>query len=104
MNNKVKFLIAIALLIPFYDLLAQEQPDIFRGIDDATDNIKTNYPKVRNFVWTMAGLVGVYGAFKVYAKFQNNDQDTTKAAGIYFCGFIFLVVAGFVINGSFINN
>jgi len=104
MNNKLKFLLVIALLIPFYDLLAQQSPSIFDGIDDATDNIKTNYPKIRNFLWAMSAIVGVYGAFKVYAKFHNQDQDTTKAAGIYFCGFIFLLVAGFIINGSFINN
>ncbi|MEM1003507.1 MAG: DUF4134 family protein [Bacteroidota bacterium] len=103
MNNKIKFILTLALIIPFHALFADNDPDIFRGVDQATEGIRTNYPKIRNFLWVLSGLVAAYGAFKVYTKFQNNDQDTTKAAGVYFCGFIFLLVSGFIINGSFIN-
>ena len=105
MNNKFKLLLFIALIaLPAVEIYPQDSLDPFAGLDDATDNIKTNYNRVRNFLWAVAGVIAAYGAVRVFSKYQSQDQDTTKAAALYGFGFVFFVIAGFVVQGTFINN
>lgn len=53
-------------------------------------NIANGLATILNVV---AGLVGLFGVFRVYSKYQNGDQDTNKAIGQFGGAFIFLIAA-----------
>lgn len=100
MNSKFKNVLLIVLLLVVNYATAQDP--LGEGLDQATNNLSSNFSKIRNFLYILSAVVASYGAIKVYGKFQNQDQDTTKAMGLYGFGFIFFFAAGYIIDATFL--
>lgn len=98
--KKKKLFLSLIILTCATTIYAQ---DLASGIDEATDELSSIFESVKNFLYILAAIVGVYGAFNVYSKYQSQDQDAAKSAAKYGFGFIFLMAAGFIIDAVFVN-
>lgn len=79
-------------------ILAQ---DLAGGIEQATEEIQTIIEPVKYFLYAIAAVIAVFGALRVYSKFQNQDNDVYKAAGTYGFAFIFLIAATYLVDSIF---
>lgn len=100
-NFKRKQVMLILVLLS--TAVASAQMDLSGGLDDATDELVDIFSSIKTFLYVLAAIVGVYGAFNVYSKYQSQDQDAAKAAAKYGFGFVFLMTAGLIIDAVFIN-
>jgi len=94
---KKRSLIISSLLLASY---ANAQ-DLAAGIADATAEMTAVFAPLKTFLYIMAAIVGIFGAVRVFNKFQNGDQDTNKAMGQWGFAFIFLIAAGIIISAVF---
>lgn len=100
--KRLKQLTVLTALVSTNFILAQSG-DLKSGIDDATEQVLEIVQPVKLFLYAIAAVIGVFGALRVYSKFQNQDNDVYKAAGTYGFAFIFLIAAGFIIDSLFTN-
>jgi Domain of unknown function (DUF4134) len=80
---------------------AQGNSDPTAGIAKATDLVNNFYTKLVNLIYAVAGCLAIYGAFRVFSKWQHGDQDTGKAAMAWFGAALFLIVAATVLKAFF---
>lgn len=71
------------------------------AIEDAQTQIKKYFAPVTVIIYIIAAIVGMIGAFKVYSKWQNGDQDVQKVAVGWFGSFLFLIIANTVLRSVF---
>lgn len=98
-NNKLIKLTVIAVLLS----VSAESQEIAQGLDQASDQLTGVFQSVKTFLFLLAAIVGIYGAFNVYSKYQSQDQDAAKAAAKFGFGFIFIMAAAFTIEAIFIT-
>lgn len=99
--NKKSLVLFIGLVL-LNAQISSAQMDLDQGLQDAADELESVIVPLRAFLYIIAAIVGIFGGIKVYTKFQNQDQDTTKAAGTYGFAFIFLMAAGYLIDAIFL--
>lgn len=99
MKLKKNFLTVLILLTISFSY----SQDLAGGIEEATDELQTVFTSIKAFLFVLAAIVGVYGGFNVYSKYQSQDQDAAKAAAKYGFGFIFLMASAFIVEAVFIN-
>lgn len=71
------------------------------GFAAATTQIKGYFPKAILLMYAVGALCGIIGAIKVYNKWNQGDQDTSKVASAWFGSCIFLIVVATVLKGFF---
>jgi hypothetical protein len=71
------------------------------GLSSAASGLTQLVAPIRTFLYVLAGIIGIYGAIRVYSKHQNGDQDTNKAMGQFGFAFVFLIAAGLVLSAMF---
>lgn len=99
MTNKQKQLLQImAIAISPYGVFAQATA----GIQKATTEIRAFFQPLTLLMYAIAAVIGVYGAIRVFNKWQAGDQDTQKALVQWLGAFIFVMVAASVIQ-SFVG-
>lgn len=94
---KKRIFILATLLFASYS----EAQDLADGITEATSQVVSIIEPIKTFFYALAAVVGFYGAFRVFTKHQNGDQDTQKAMGQFGFAFIFFIAAGYVIGAVF---
>ena len=72
------------------------------GINDATAAITNYFDPFTLLIYAIAAVVGLYGAIKVFSKWNSGDQDTQKSAMSWFGSCIFLVVVSTVLRAFFL--
>ena len=72
-----------------------------QGITDATNALSGYFDSVSNLILAIGAIVGLAGGIRVYTKWNNGDQDVTKAIMGWGGACIFLVLVGAVIKGVF---
>ncbi len=72
------------------------------GIQKATTEIRAFFQPLTLLMYAIAAVIGVYGAIRVFNKWQAGDQDTQKALVQWLGAFIFVMVAASVIQ-SFVG-
>lgn len=97
-NKTIISILAIGMIS--FNAMAQLS-NIGDAIDDATDEVRGWITPMTSLLWVFAALVASVGAYKVFQKYQNQDNDTLKAAMTFAGGFIFIVVANLVIKSVF---
>lgn len=75
--------------------------DLTNALNEGADDVKGVYQGLVKILNIIAGLVAIFGIFRVYSKYQNGDQDTNKAIAQFGGAFIFLIAAGFVVKTFF---
>ena len=100
-NSKRKqflLLTGTILLLISQQLLAQ---DGVAGIEEANTKVRGYFEVGCNLMYAIGAVVGLIGAVKVYQKWNQGDQDTSKVAASWFGSCVFLVVVATVIKSFF---
>ena len=71
------------------------------AISDAASQIAKYQESVKNLVYAIAAVVGIVGAFSVYFKMQNGDQDVKKTVMMTVGGCIALIALATAIPAFF---
>ncbi len=71
------------------------------GIQAADTEIRRYFGVGTQLMYGVGAILGLIGAVKVYSKWNQGDQDTSKVAASWFGSCIFLVVVATVIKGFF---
>lgn len=71
------------------------------GIQEATSKVRGYFATGTNLMYAIGAVSGLVGAIKVYNKWSNGDQDTSKVASSWFGACIFLVVVATVLKSFF---
>lgn len=71
------------------------------ALGTATEEIRGYMDGVQNIIYAIAGIVAIIGAFNVYTKMSNGDQDVKTAIMSWAGGIIFLLVVAQVIPTMF---
>lgn len=100
---KRKIFLLILLGMSTIDSFAQSGAGtrISTGLNDATSEAKGWVEPFTNFLWVLAAIVAIGGSYKVFQKYQAQDNDTMKAAMQFAGGFIFIIVANIFIKSVF---
>ncbi|WP_376780015.1 DUF4134 domain-containing protein [Sphingobacterium multivorum] len=88
----------VALTVIHYEAYAQ---DGVAGINEANQKVRSYFAAGTNLMYGVGALLGLIGAVKVYQKWNNGDQDTSKVAAAWFGSCVFLVVVATVIQSFF---
>lgn len=102
---KKNSIIVLGILLMGGTVLAQSGGANGAGLTNAlnagANDVKGVYSGLVNILNIIAGLVAMFGIFRVYSKYQNGDQDTNKSIAQFGGAFIFLIAAGFVVKTFF---
>lgn len=102
---KKNSIIVLVVLLIVGSMHAQSGGATGQGLTNAlnagANDVKGVYKGLVNILNIIAGLVAIFGIFRVYSKYQNGDQDTNKAIAQFGGAFIFLIAAGFVVKTFF---
>lgn len=71
------------------------------GIEEANARVRGYFEVGCNLMYAIGAVVGLIGAVKVYQKWNQGDQDTSKVAASWFGSCVFLVVVATVIKSFF---
>ncbi|TDQ73815.1 DUF4134 domain-containing protein [Sphingobacterium yanglingense] len=71
------------------------------GIQTANTQVRGYFEVGTQLMLAIGALVGLIGAVKVYTKWSQGDQDTSKVAASWFGSCIFLVVVSVIIKSFF---
>lgn len=62
-----------------------------QGIEDATSTFRSYITPIKNLLYILAAIVSLIGAFSIYFKMQNGDQDVKKTIMMTVGGCVALV-------------
>lgn len=100
-GNKKATLFFGALAISFSSI-AQGTPGGFNsGISQATQEFTGTFGMIQTLMFIIGGIIGLIGAIRIYIKWNNGDQDVTKAIIAWAGAALFLVVSGAVLGAVF---
>lgn len=92
-----------ALLFSFGAVFAQN-PGIQAGaqaIQQASSDLQAYFEPVTTLIYIIAALVGLFGGFRIYSKWQNGDQDVQKSAIGWVGAVLFLLSIAAVLQAVF---
>lgn len=81
-------------------LIAQAQ-DGAAGLNEANTKVRSYFTSGCNLMYAVGAVLGLVGAVKVYTKWNQGDNDTSKVAASWFGSCIFLVIVATVIKSFF---
>lgn len=79
------------------ELLRKKRPSLKEGKRD----ILTFMDYLMGFLWIIAGVVAVFGAFRIFGKFQNQDADAMSSLGFFVLAVLFLVIFNIILKAVF---
>jgi len=97
--NKCRSAAATATLMLFSLYLHAQ--DGVSGLQDANTKVRGYFPTATKLMYACGAVLGLVGAIKVYTKWNQGDNDTSKVAASWFGSCIFLVVVATVIKAFF---
>lgn len=95
-----------SLSLPFASVMAQQAQGIQRGvqaIQATTTDLKTYFDPVVILIYVVAAVTGVIGAYRIYAKWQNGDQDVQKSAMGWVGSILFLLAIAALLKAVFLD-
>lgn len=101
-SNKMqsfKKILAVTILIG--TCIPSFSQDGVAGIEEANTRVRGYFEVGCNLMYAIGAVVGLIGAVKVYQKWNQGDQDTSKVAASWFGSCVFLVVVATVIKSFF---
>lgn len=73
-----------------------------QGIQNATDTIAGTFDTVCTLMLVIGAIVGAVGGVRIYIKWNNGDQDVTKAIVGWGGSCLFLVGTGAILRAIFL--
>jgi hypothetical protein len=71
------------------------------GLNEANQKVRSYFVAGTNLMYACGAVLGLVGAIKVFTKWNQGDNDTSKVAASWFGSCIFLVVVATVIKSFF---
>ncbi|GLU56502.1 hypothetical protein Dfri01_59630 [Dyadobacter frigoris] len=72
-----------------------------QAIAQATTDLQAYFEPVTTLIYVIAALVGLFGGFRIYSKWQNGDQDVQKHAIGWVGAVLFLLAIAAVLQAVF---
>ena len=85
--------LAMMLFAVSISTFAQDVDAGLNAIETSTESLKKYVPVVTNLCYAIAGIVAMIGAFSVYVKMNNEEQDVKKSIMLVVGACIFLIAA-----------
>lgn len=95
-NGKVLAVMGAALCIS--NLAIAQSTGFNAGITQAQTEIQGTFSTVSRLMMILGAVIGVVGAIRIYIKWNNGDQDVTKAIIAWAGAALFLVLSGTVLG------
>lgn len=92
--------IVMATGLVLLSLYVQAQ-DGAAGLNEANTKVRSYFTSGCNLMYAVGAVLGLVGAVKVYTKWNQGDNDTSKVAASWFGSCIFLVIVATVIKSFF---
>lgn len=80
---------------------AQDLSSGVSAFTDVTAQVKNYFPVICNLILVICGIVGAYGGFIVYSKFNQGEQDLSKSILLWLGGPVFMAAAILLIKTFF---
>lgn len=74
-----KRIFMFAVCMPFVCTIQAAGGDINAGLSEIAQTIIGTQDQVKNVVYAIAAVVALIGAFSIFSKMMNGDQDVKKA-------------------------
>ncbi len=71
------------------------------GLNEANTKVRGYFKSGCDLMYAVGAVLGLVGAVKVYTKWNQGDNDTSKVAASWFGSCIFLVIVATVIKSFF---
>lgn len=72
-----------------------------QAIQQASADLQAYFEPVTTLIYIIAALVGLFGGFRIYSKWQNGDQDVQKNAIGWVGAVLFLLAIAAVLQAVF---
>ncbi len=72
-----------------------------QAIAQASSDLQAYFEPVTTLIYIIAALVGLFGGFRIYSKWQNGDQDVQKSAIGWVGAVLFLLSIAAVLQAVF---
>lgn len=92
-------LIAVLLLVCLATMSYAQ--DGLSGINEANQRVRSYFSAGAQLMYAVGAVLGLIGAVKVFAKWNDGSPDTSKVAAAWFGSLIFLVVVVTIIQSFF---
>nr|WP_294900400.1 DUF4134 domain-containing protein [uncultured Pedobacter sp.] len=99
-NSKVIKTTLLCATLVFISFIVMAQ-DGNAGITEATNKVRSYFITGTNLMYAIGSIVGLVGAIKVFQKWNNGDDDTSKVASAWFASCVFLVIVATVLQSFF---
>lgn len=96
MKYKTTLIITLLCITTLYSYALPGDPAA--GLTAAAQQLRRFLAPLSSLMYVIGAAVGLWGAIRVYNKWQAGDQDTQKALVQWLAAFIFLMVAATVIT------
>lgn len=80
---------------------AQDPSSGVSALEEINTGIRAYFAPAKQILFGVAGVIALIGAVRVYQKWNNGDQDTTKAAMGWFGSALFLLAAALAVSTLF---
>jgi predicted transporter len=99
-----KFCLTGSALLFSLEAVFAQNPGIQAGaqaIQQASSDLQAYFEPVTTLIYIIAALVGLFGGFRIYSKWQNGDQDVQKSAIGWVGAVLFLLSIAAVLQAVF---
>lgn len=90
--------VAVGVLCLYSHVFAQ---DGLSGINEANQRVRSYFSAGAQLMYAVGAVLGLIGAVKVFAKWNDGSPETSKVAAAWFGSLIFLVVVVTIIQSFF---
>jgi len=82
-------------------LSGQDLESGIEALEEAGEGIADYFEPIETIVYTLAGIMALFGIFKVYSKWQGGDANVMSAAVGWLASVLFLIIAITIIKSFF---
>ena len=82
-------------------LFGQDLESGIEALEEAGEGIANYFEPMETIIYTLAGIMALFGIFKVYSKWQGGDANVMSAAVGWLASVLFLIIAITIIKSFF---
>ena len=99
--HSMKYGLLLLLIFGPQLLFGQDLESGIEALEEAGEGIADYFEPIETIVYTLAGIMALFGIFKVYSKWQGGDTKVMSAAVGWLASVLFLIIAITIIKSFF---